>query len=253
MIYQIYGLIHPISNKICYIGYSTQKLKTRLTQHNNPKDSNMSKIAKLRRSLKKQNLKLSIVLLKNCSSEEEMYKEEIFYISFFKKDGFKLYNLQDGGKLTGNPLESYIRSKKSRVNNEYFYKDIKGEKHHLAILSEKDVLKIYTLIKSNYSNEEIFQKLKLKCSLSAIKAVRRGQTWKHLWEQHFTIVIKSLFNRPGSYESLVKLKIIDLITKNYELIHINKHFSKISISDLKRIKEKQIWKPIWVRYSAINE
>jgi predicted GIY-YIG superfamily endonuclease len=77
--YKIYGLINPKTNKICYIGYTTQTLKRRLQQHLNPILENKSKIAKLSRSLKRQDLKLTIVEICQCIDVNDMYEKEIYY------------------------------------------------------------------------------------------------------------------------------------------------------------------------------
>ena len=108
--YKIYGLIDPRTNKICYIGYTTQLLRKRLLQHLNPISGNRSKIAKLHRHLKKKDLKLLIVEIYNCENEDDMYNKEIFYISYFNKLGYNLKNIQEGGKITINNKESYLKS-----------------------------------------------------------------------------------------------------------------------------------------------
>jgi hypothetical protein len=252
-IYKIYGLIDPRSNKLCYIGYTTQTLKNRLRQHLNPKDENMSKIAKLQRYLNKYDKKLSIIEICNCKSEEEMYEKEIYYISHFKSLGYTLKNIQPGGKITINNNESYRKFKKTHLKNKEFHKIKKCEESHLSKLTNKDVLKIYKLIIKGYNNLDIIFYFKDKCKISCVKSIRNGKNWSSLFKSHLDIIIPSIKSSSNDcYTGYQKLKIIDLIVKNYELDHINKWFNKISKSDLKRIKNKNIWVPVWKSHEQIS-
>lgn len=248
----IYGLINPKSDKICYIGYTTQLLSTRLRQHNNPVTNNNSKVAKLLRHLIKENLKFSIVEIDDCINEKEMYKSEIKHIKEYSEKGYKLYNLQEGGCSSKNPVESYKKAYKTALKRGTFLKSRKGSENEKAVLNENEVLEIYKLIKQNYSNEEIYKKYNIKCKISTIKALRNGQNWQHLWNLHFDKKINSLKCLNSGYNPRIKLKIIDLIEKNYELNHIHKWFQKVSKSDLKRIKNQEIWKPIRKRYEELK-
>lgn len=251
--YKIYGLIDPRTNKICYIGFTQQGLKKRLTQHLNPKPTNESKIAKLHRFLKSKNLKLTIVEIENCKSLEDMYDKEIYYISYYKNLGYKLKNIQDGGKIGVNSEESYNKFRKSMIKNKSDHNYLKGELNRLALLSNNEVLNIYNLIIKGYNNEDIYHFYKDKCKLSTIKAIRSGQTWKDLFNTNLNIKIPSIkSSSKDCYTGYQKLKIIDLINKDYELNHIHKWFNKISKSDLKRIKNKVIWNPVWKVYEQIS-
>lgn len=251
--YKIYGLIDPRTNKICYVGYTTQLLKSRLLQHLNPISQNLSKIAKLSKYLRKKNLKLSIVEICNCKNEEEMYEKEIFYISHFKELGYNLKNIQKGGKLTINEFESYLKFKKTRLKNKKNYGDYRGENSNCSLLKNNEVINIFNLIKKGYSNEDIYMFYKDRCTLSVIKSIRSGQNWKELFNIHMKVFISSIPSKNiTSYRSYQKIKIIELINKNYELQHIHKWFKKISKSDLKRIKNKVIWKPVWKVYEQIS-
>lgn len=242
--YKIYGLIDPRNNSICYIGMTTQNPKKRLRQHRSPIKSNESKIAKLQRHLIKKGMTLDIVILYDCSSKEEMYSKEIEIIKFYKDNNHKLYNLQEGGLNTANPKFSLLKGVKTRNKNGNAHNVPKGEECSSSILSNDDVLRIYSLIKKFYSNEEIYELYKDKCKISTIKVLRTGQNWKHLWSLHFTDVINSIKTLETGYNPRIKLKIVDLIKKGYAIEHIHSKFNKISISDLKRISEGKIWKPV---------
>jgi len=243
--YKVYGLIHPKTNQICYIGYTKQLLNKRLSQHNCPKKNNMCYLAKCKRSLK--NEKFNIVLLKNYNTEEEMLKGEIDYISYYKSLNYKLYNLQEGGNKTSNTKESLKRMIITRNKNNKWH-SLKGEDHGQSLLSEIEVLDIYKLIKEFKSNRDIlidYPNLKR----TTLNQIRKGKTWKHLFVNHFTKSIPSLKNfSKHSYSSNIKIEIIKLINNNIDLKDINIKYNALTISDLNRIKCKQIWIPVWKLY-----
>lgn len=253
MKYKIYALVDPRNNKVCYIGCTYQNLNKRFLQHLNPIKTNQSKLAKLVRFLKNKSMKLSIIEIDNCSTKEEMYEKEIFHISDYKKRGYELKNIQDGGQININDKQSYLKFKKTHLNNKELHNYLKGEEARLSLLKNYEVLNIYELIKKGYNNEELYELYKDKCSLSAIKAIRAGQTWKTFYKINLNFKVVSIKNYDkNSYKSYQKLKIVDLIIKGYSIKHINKWFKKISISDLKRVQTKQIWQPVWKVHEQIS-
>lgn len=251
MKYQIYGLIHPKTNRICYVGLTTRKLKERLAQHNNPVKSNPTKIAKLKRSLKE--LKFSIVLLKECSSKEDMLEAEIFFIKLYKDLGFKVYNITDGGEFPNNKPESIqkmLDTRKKR-NSQYV---ARGEDNSSSILKESEVIKIYSLIKQFYSNQDIIEKFNFKIKTTHLASIRFGNTWKYLFKENFNEPIPSLKNfGKNSYDGRTKVKIVELLDKNYDPKRISKFFNKVSYNDLLRIKNREIWKPVWEVYTKFKK
>lgn len=251
--YKIYGLIDPRTDKICYIGYTTQLLKSRLLQHLNPNSENKSNIAKLNRYLRKKDLKLKIIEIYDCKNEQEMYDKEIYYIAYYKKLGYKLKNIQEGGLITINNEESYLKFKKTRLKNKENHIIHRCENSVLTQFKNDEIINIYKLIKKGYNNEDLHKIYNTKCKLSAIKAIRSGKTWKELYNIYMKETISSIkSNSSDCYTGYQKIKIIDLINKNYELNHIQKWFNKISKSDLKRIKNKIIWKPVWKVYEQVK-
>jgi predicted GIY-YIG superfamily endonuclease len=249
---KIYGLIDPRTSLICYIGYTTQKLTRRLGQHNSPKRTNMSKIAKLKRSL--GDSKFTIIELYDCSSIEDMYSKEIELIAKYKSEGFKLYNLQDGGLINKNPTESILTMLESREKNKKNHIVVRGEASHSAKLSEIEVLYIYKLIKEFYSNEEILVKLSNKCvANTTISMIRSGSNWSHLWKQHFTNKIPSLKRDSiRGYNTRVKLALVELLDKGCDVEDLLKIYSRINRFDLKKIQRKELWKPIWEVYNKFK-
>ncbi len=247
--FKLYGLIDPRTNKICYIGITKSTLKVRLRQHNSPKSTNEAPIAKLSRYLKVKKMNLSIVLLETTETQEEIFDKEIQYIKKYKQNGYKLKNVQAGGQLTGNALESILKGNKNyKINKELgLHKNLKGENNPISIFTNEQVLKIYKLIKKFYSNEEIIDKMDLKCRNTVIQAIRSGQNWKHLWVENFNEMIPAIFMTKNGIKPREKLLAIDLMIKGYSLDHIGKKFPRIKY-DIYKVRDKKIWVKVWEVY-----
>lgn len=248
MSYKIYGLIHPITKKICYVGLTTRTLKERLAQHNNPVKSNPTKIAKLKRSLKEK--KFSIILLKDCSSKEDMYNSEITFIKFYRESGLKIYNITDGGEYAKQTPESIRKMLETKKKKGTFPKGLKGEENVTSIFKEEEILFIYSLIKEFYTNEDIISKVEEKFGKSIkrtnLSQIRLGKNWNHLFKEHFTEGIPSLKNFGfNSYNGKVKMRIVELLDKGYPPKSLCRFFKKINLHDMGRISDKKIWKPVW--------
>lgn len=250
-VYLVYGLIDPRTNKVCYIGMTRQKLSKRLQQHNNPIESNLSIVAKVARRLQRDNLKFESVILQKCKSQEHMESEEIRIIAEYRSDKRRIYNIQDGGKLCDYTkfAESTRRQKETTAKRRALglIKPLNGEANGFSILTEKEVLEIYYMMKKGYTNQEIHVKYATS-KISAIKALRSGQNWKWLWDQNFTEPIPSLASMPSGYPSYVKIKIVEYLDKGYSIKQINRRFKNLKNSDLKRISERKLWIPVWKFY-----
>lgn len=246
--YKIYGLIDPRDNKICYIGVTIRTLKKRIQEHNNPIDTNLSKIAKLSRYLKNKNLQLNIILIDTAINKEEMYQKEIELIKHFRKINPKLKNIQDGGLITLNNKNSYKRASIKMKDK----KPKLGENCNRSLLTKKDVLNIYDLIKQGQDNYNIYLLYKDKCKQSTIKAIRSGQNWNHLYNEYFNKFIPSIPCSKNGLTGLNKIKILDMIINNMSNQVILNKYNKLSKSDLKRIINKTIWKKTWKIYEIIS-
>lgn len=248
--YLIYGLVDPRNNKICYIGMTSQKLKIRLRQHNNPKKDNLSKIAKLSRFLNKNKLKFSIVELYSCLDEQDMFEKEILFIKEYREKGYLLKNIQPGGLICDNSYSSSSILRTSNKLKEYYNKNIhkKGQDLYNSLFTDKEIIFIYKLIKDFYSNEEILKELNYKCKISAIKAIRTGSNWKHLWNKNFEEPIFSIKTEKNGYSPRIKLKILDEIENGVDLNHISQKYKLLKKSDIKRICLKKLWTPVWILY-----
>lgn len=95
-IYRIYQLIDPRTNKIRYVGRTTQKLPARLKKHlrSNDKTYRTNWIT----SLKNKNLEPIIELICIAKSHEECCELERFYIKEYRDNGYNLINATDGGE-----------------------------------------------------------------------------------------------------------------------------------------------------------
>jgi hypothetical protein len=100
----IYGLICPVSYQIRYIGQTTKELKERKRNHINSylrvykhKSKLTHKMAWFRQLDKVGKLKsIEIIQVEECDNVI-LYEREKFWIEEYRKNGFKLTNLKDGG------------------------------------------------------------------------------------------------------------------------------------------------------------
>lgn len=242
--FKIYALIHPITNKICYIGCTKQKLKKRLSQHNSPKKTNQSYVAKAKRSF--GDLKFGIKLINAYRTEDEMYKAEINYIKAHKDKDYKLYNLQPGGKLNINPKRSLNKMVNTRKLRNY--PSLEGENNNNAILKEEEVLEIYSMIKDFKSNSEIIDKFNL--SKSHITSIRKGSLWKYLWNKYLGVYIPSIKSSVNPTKD--KIEIINMMEQRHSIENIHRLYPNISKHDLHKIRDRKLWKTVWKAYEVIN-
>lgn len=83
----MYYLYDPRNSTVCYVGVTTN-YKKRLKQHQNPKDSLNTRIAKLQRYLLNNNLSLSGAIIAESSSK--------YYISFLERKNISRLRLTKG-------------------------------------------------------------------------------------------------------------------------------------------------------------
>jgi hypothetical protein len=96
---RIYGLYHPRTGELRYLGQTVQTLKRRLALHMcsaNLLKANHS--ARWLASLVRQQLKPRIEELSTASSREELDRLEVAFIAKAKTDGVRLTNHTDGGE-----------------------------------------------------------------------------------------------------------------------------------------------------------
>ncbi|MCK9446447.1 hypothetical protein M0Q50_06110 [bacterium] len=104
MIYNIYKLIDPITNKIKYIGKTSLDIDIRLNQHineskkihyNNYKRHKITKKYSWIIKLLKNDKLPTIELIESVNTLEESNEKEIYWIKFYGRDN--LLNMTDGG------------------------------------------------------------------------------------------------------------------------------------------------------------
>ena len=249
--YSLYFLYDPRTGIMCYVGITKQLFKHRLLQHRNPVASNRTPIAKLQRTLKKKGMSLYGEVMLVDSMEVIERAEKTFIEVLRLADNPKLKNVQDGGLNSfGNTKESIEKAKVTKkLNREKgLHQDRSGEKSSSSKVTESEVLEIYRLIKLFYSNDEIIETLELNIGKSTIAQMRNGSNWKNLWDREKMVRIPSSHKEPNGLPTIEKIKLISRIENEEDLEKLKENYKMFSITDLKRIKSKNIWKPIWNLY-----
>lgn len=251
VMYNLYFLYDPRTNIMCYVGITKQDFKNRLLQHKNPVNSNRTPIAKLQRYLKKRGMSLYGEVMLTDSMEVIERAEKTFIEILRLAENPNLKNVQDGGLSSfGTTKESVEKAKVTKkLNREKgLHKDRSGEKSSSSKVMESEVLEIYRLIKMFYSNDEILEILKLNIGKSNIAQIRNGSNWKNLWDREKMVHIPSAHKEKNGLPTVEKINLLRRIENQESLIKLKEEYKIFSITDLKRIKIKDIWKPIWNLY-----
>ncbi len=96
-VYGLYDPRHP--NDIKYVGVTLQNLNKRLNNHRCiTKNKGFTHKENWIKKLAREGVRPEIKLLEECSSIELMYKQEIIWIKNLRKQGYKLTNIDEGGK-----------------------------------------------------------------------------------------------------------------------------------------------------------
>ncbi len=116
--YLIYGLIHPETKELRYIGFTSQNLVRRLCDHVSMKrlDTERSYKSSWIKSLLKIGLRPEIILIKE-STKDTWQKDEIEIIKEYKEKGYRLTNLALGGQgAPGVKMSEAHKEKLRRIN-----------------------------------------------------------------------------------------------------------------------------------------
>lgn len=251
MKYKLYYLFDPRTDKICYVGITSQEFKRRLNQHKNPSKNNKTKIAKLQRYLLKNKLTLYGSIIFESNDESVIQQLEINKIKYFGKSNLK--NIEDGGYLSPRSTESALKAVKTRRKNGY--NAAKGENNGSSIFTEKQILNIYKLIKGYYTNIEIIKKLNLNVTNTTIQSIRTGQNWNWLWAKHFNLKIPSFYMSKNGINPRIKLDILkDIINNKSNKEIINKHYNQYNgiKTDIYKIRNKKCWNKLWDYIAALD-
>lgn len=247
----LYTLIDPRDNQICYIGITKQSFKNRLAQHRNPIPTNMTAIAKLQRHLK--TLGMTIQGEARVKGDEEFISglEERLINSFWRVYGkYSLKNHQSGGRdAFKNSSESIRKALITKVRNTLTGNRIilRGDSSPTSKISSEDVIKIYSMINQFYTNKEILKELDLNIGLTGVNQIRQGVNWKELFIKYNMKVIPSMYTTEGALNSQQKIEVMKLLETGTDIYKIKEMYG-LSVTDLKRIREKTLWKLSWNIY-----
>jgi hypothetical protein len=89
MDYKIYKLLHPRTNQILYVGYTSQSLKACLDEHQTK--SSMNPKRAIHRYIRDYKIIPNIKLLEECSAENVKERQK-HYILQFRSEGVSLLN-----------------------------------------------------------------------------------------------------------------------------------------------------------------
>lgn len=136
--FYIYGLLHPLSKELRYIGYSSNYIE-RYKEHLLP-SSLKAKTHKISwiKSLLKDDLKPEIIVLEEAASEANALEKEIELISYYKSIGCELTN----GTLGGDGRCGFITPKevKDKISQSMKGKNTKPKIKSNCLYCKKDFL-----------------------------------------------------------------------------------------------------------------
>lgn len=192
------------------------------------------------------------VLLFSCSAEESSETIGNLNISEVFRGDWITPDEEYTAKVAQTYLEVHgvrtITSVTSERKKQGLYESREGEKSSSNKLTECQILEIYKLIRQFYSNSEILDMLALDIGLTGLNQIRHGKSWKYLWEQEGMIVIPSLKKEKGGLSSPNKIKVLTDIENGTSVEDIKQKY-QLQTTDIKRIKEKTLWKPVWDIYN----
>ncbi len=182
----IYGLFHPRTDELRYVGQTVRPPQKRLTSHLVPStlkhDSHRDRWIKI---LLNQGLKPTIKVIQKYSTASELNKAEIYWIAYFRNFGCRLTNITNGGGGTSGwkaSEETRMRrsqTQKGQKRSEEARRNIseagKGRK-----LSEEHKHNISEGVKGTKHSEET-------CRNMSIAATKRGisfETRKKMADGH---------------------------------------------------------------------
>ena len=243
----MYYLYDPRNCIVCYVGITTNFNK-RLKQHQKPKDSLNTRIAKLQRSLLQKGLSLSGAVIAESYSK--------YYISFLEKRNIsrlrytrgckQIQNISNGG-YDGYTHSDEVISKMletRRINNKPIPR---GEQIYNTNLTESDIKHIYDLINQGYSNTDILSIVE-NTSRTQISMIRNGSNWNHLFVKYNMVSIPSMPTL-GCITGKERVDMLRDIDSNIDINLLVEKYPKISKSDINRIVAKRIWKKCWKVYN----
>jgi hypothetical protein len=136
-IYYLTSSLEP--DYIFYVGYTKKTITQRLKAHHREMQYGLGGWKKnnwIKSVIKKGGKILVHLLLENLTLEEAKEKEKEF-IKFFKKEGFNLKNLTEGGECYPNTVESIYKRTRHAVGKKYSlgYNHTEEHKEKMRILN----------------------------------------------------------------------------------------------------------------------
>lgn len=171
----IYSLIDPITKEIRYIG-KANNLKNRLWAHINEARNIKTKSHKNNwiRSLLRKEVKPIINLIEEVSIENWINRE-IYWIAYFKNEGYDLLNMTQGGEcgiISDKCRNALIKYGKRRKKGEYYHTEETKVKIRLKrknqIITDEQRKKLSERLKGRIITEEHRQKIS-----NALKGIHR--------------------------------------------------------------------------------
>lgn len=160
-------------------------------------------------------------------------------------EGFVI-NHKDGNKLNNHVNNLEICTIKHNIQHAFdngLAHGQKGEDNGNSIITEKDVLEIYNLIKKGNDNNYIADKYNI--NFRTVSLIRNGNRWKHLFNKHMNEKIPS---KNSKYSIKLCFKVIkDILEKKLKNIEIAKKYN-IEPSLISRVRSKKTWINIWSLY-----
>lgn len=93
----VYGLIDPVTQQLRYVGLTTRGA-VRIAYHQRwSKRDDRTRRASWIRSLRRRGLAPDWCVLEQCDTDEQLGAAERYWISYYRRRGFDLTNLKDGG------------------------------------------------------------------------------------------------------------------------------------------------------------
>ena len=123
-------------------------------------------------------------------------------------EGFVI-NHKDGNKLNNNVNNLEICTIKYNIQHAFengLAHGQKGENNGNSIITEKQVIEIYNLIKEGYDNKQISYLYNLH--FKTISQIRNGSRWNHLFTKYLNEIIPS---KNTKYDLKLCLQVLDCI------------------------------------------
>jgi group I intron endonuclease len=241
----IYKITSPVGK--IYVGQSVD-LKKREKDYKKLKCWKQHKIYNSLKKYGPENHKFEI--LEECTLEQ-LNEKEIYWGMQNEVLGENGLNLKLGTGKGALSKETKQKIRLSRINHPNLNLPV-GENHRSAILTEHQVIKIYSLIKKYYSNNEIIKKLDLPIQSGTITNLRYGITWNHLWHQYFNYPYPGFPSKKNGVSFRIKIKIIEFLDKGYTVENISKLIKRVNKYDIKYAYNKKIWKSVWSIYEYLK-